>query len=64
MKTMGRTFEFLKQSTSESLNVPCNDESTRDKTYVYMSDDSFILTRLFPVDISGLRIFLDYWIAQ
>ena len=28
------------------------------------SDDSLIRTRLFPVDISGLTSFPDYWIAH
>ena len=28
------------------------------------SDDSFIQKRLFPVDISGLTSFKDYWIAH
>ena len=30
----------------------------------HFSDDSFIQTRLFPVDISGLKSFPDYWIAN
>ena len=33
-------------------------------TTSYYSDDSFIRTRLFPIDISGLMSFLDYWIAH
>ena len=33
-------------------------------TYWYYSDDSLIRTRLFPVNISGLTSFLDYWIAH
>ena len=34
-------------------------------TYMYMySDNSYIRTRLFPVDISGLTSFPDYWIAH
>ena len=31
--------------------------------YVY-SDDSFIRTHLFPVDISGLMSVPDYWITH
>ena len=28
------------------------------------SDDSLIRTRLFPLEISGLTSFPDYWISQ
>ena len=40
------------------------EEEEIDDDKVSYSDDLFIRTRLFPVDISGLTSFPDYWIAH
>ena len=44
--------------------MPYNINSVIKNELKKYSDDLFIGTRLFPVDLSGLTSFPDYWIAH